>query len=340
MFINDSKKIIFIFPSKILGGHELMALEIIKNLRTKNISVAVNSNNKNLIDLLNENYQVISLPYLQPKGEIFHSFFNSYLRKKAAVFFNTIKNEFDKIILVQGDIESGSILLNTAFIEKIEVISYLPYAHSACLMKRPLAFPREFLSSILYKRNNNYITISDSAKKDILKYNNKANIEIYKNKIRNLTDIINKRKAFVLNYSNRLFKIFIIGRVSFHQKGHDTLINALAQLERSVLKKIELNVIGDGDDLHKLRHLITKLLPQINVVFHGWMSEPWVEAYKADLLVIPSRFEGVPLVMLEALELNIDVVATARDGMLDYLPKSNLFTNESELAHLIKMRVK
>ena len=46
-------------------------------------------------------------------------------------------------------------------------------------------------------------------------------------------------------------------------------------------------------------------LENIDVKFYGWMKEPWEEAYKADLILIPSRFEGVPLIMLEAINLNI-----------------------------------
>ena len=35
---------------------------------------------------------------------------------------------------------------------------------------------------------------------------------------------------------------------------------------------------------------------------------------------MPSRYEGVPLTMLEALSVGVPVIATDRDGMRDFLP--------------------
>jgi len=51
------------------------------------------------------------------------------------------------------------------------------------------------------------------------------------------------------------------------------------------------------------------------------MSERNAPLYQAlDALVIPSRYEGLPLVMLEALASGTAVLASDRDGMKDLLP--------------------
>lgn len=78
-----------------------------------------------------------------------------------------------------------------------------------------------------------------------------------------------------------------------------------------------------------------KKLPTLELYMHGWSQEPWDIAYNTDLLLIPSRFEGVPLVMLEALSLGIPILASNRDGMQEYLTADSLFDNEAELAILL-----
>ncbi len=61
---------------------------------------------------------------------------------------------------------------------------------------------------------------------------------------------------------------------------------------------------------------------------------PWTDDIESfydqiDLLAIPSRYEGVPLVLLEALARGIPVIASATDGMEEILPKSWTFDPES-----------
>ncbi|WP_146742049.1 glycosyltransferase, partial [Lonsdalea populi] len=46
---------------------------------------------------------------------------------------------------------------------------------------------------------------------------------------------------------------------------------------------------------------------------------------QADLIVIPSKFEGVPLVLIEAALLNKKIIASRIDGIKDYLNATFLF---------------
>ena len=332
---------VFIFPSKIVGGHELMTLEIIKDLKLLNVSVTVVCNIINirlrelLIDL---DVPIIDSPFDQPRFEVFHAFFNTEILNKAKKILKELNTIHSSIILAQGDIELGSIYIRAANFEKIEIISYIPYTHSSQLMGKKISFLRDILNLKLYKLNNNYITIYNDAEAKLKLFNSNANVYILRNKVRNLEVFNNKREEFFKNNKNEFMRIFVIGRLFVKHKGHDRLIKSLSLMPDNVIKKIELNIVGDGPDFKFIEKTLKQRCPTLKVIFHGWHSEPWELAYTADLLVIPSRFEGVPLVMLEALELNIDVVATARDGMLDYLPKENLFLNECELAHLIEIR--
>lgn len=338
---------IFIFPANIVGGHELMAIEIIKNIQLEVNSITIYVTPLVLEKItsyfekkITKKIEIYALPFNTIRFEFFHNVFNfSYKRRINNFISELCKNQFSRFILVQGDIETGSSYLNILNKKKISVISYIPYAHTSKTVGKRFPLFRELYARNVFSKNYHYITISNTFKKDIINRNKKSKVYVINNCVRDLFEI---KEIIRHNFSkdNQKFNIYIIGRVDYKHKGHDILLGALSLLDRDILSKICLSIIGEGKDIEDLKYRVEKNLSDIDLVLHGWLEEPWQEAYKADLLVIPSRFEGVPLVMLEALELNIDVVATARDGMLDYLPKSHLFTNESELAHLIKMRVK
>lgn len=326
-------KVLFIFPARIVGGHELMALEIIKDHLSLGgeCAVAFSSSNCKLHELLKKiEIKKINLPFLSPRAEVLHSLFNIFLLKKASIFINLHSDQYDSVVLVQGDIEIGSIYLKAGNIEKKSITSYIPYAHSASKLDKKFSIIRDFFIKRLYSYNNKYITIYEGCENDIKKMNGSADIHIIRNKVRDLAVFKKMRKDYLLNRENKIYKIFLVGRVSFNQKGHDRFVSVLSMLDSKYIDKIEINFLGDGDDLNKLKKLVNEKIPYISVVFLGWLKEPWEKAFMADMVVIPSRFEGVPLVMLEALNLNIDILASDIDGMQDYLDEKSRFSNDED----------
>lgn len=336
--------ICFFFPSKIVGGHELMAIELMKQLYDmgKEINVALLSQNKELKERIvksgiDVDYIIISMK--QPRFEFLHTLFNFYYLKKANEAILKI-NIFSRgnVVIVQGDIELGSGYVKKAYENGIDLYSYIPYAHSAKKMSKAFSFLRDCYYPRLYKKINKFITISEQFRKELLKYNNNSEVYVVENRVRCL-DEIKKRIIDSYDPTDSKYNIAIVGRVSIKQKGHDTLIMALAKLEPELLYTIRLHIVGDGKDLNRVKWLISENCSDIEVIYHGWCKEPWEKAYNADLIVIPSRFEGVPLVMLESIELDIDVLASNIDGMVDYLDSANLFDTVEDLQLKIKKRI-
>jgi len=337
------QKVLFIFPSKILGGHELMSLEIIEDLLSLNIQVDILCDPSN-IDLINNlslnNRDFYLLSFSQPHFEIINTVFNVKNKLKVKKFFSDFNLKgYCNIILCQGDIEIGSSIVSYFYNKNIEFISYIPYAHSAQIMSKKLACFRDFISLFFYKKIMKYITINNEASKKIKKLNNAAQVFIIENKVRNLDEYKFKRNLYFTSKKNdNKKKIYIIGRIFFRQKGQDLLVEALSKANIDH-RNITLNIIGSGPDEDELRMMVRRMCPNLDVIFHGWKKEPWVVAYDADYLIIPSRFEGVPLIMLEALELGINILASNRDGMKDYISKSCLFNNLDEFILLLENEV-
>nr|AIA95415.1 Glycos_transf_1 [uncultured Pectobacterium sp.] len=102
---------------------------------------------------------------------------------------------------------------------------------------------------------------------------------------------------------------------------------------------MQVDIIGTGPDLPWLKEKVSVLGLEKIFNFHGWSDEPWEMCYNNDALIIPSRFEGVPLVMLEGLCIGIDIIATNADGMRDYIDKSMLFNDQHDLSILLEKHV-
>ena len=108
----------------------------------------------------------------------------------------------------------------------------------------------------------------------------------------------------------------IVGRLSVKQKGHDVLLGALARMDPSVV----LAVAGAGHDEDRVRSLARELGLASRVTLLGPLARPEQLYGAVDALAIPSRFEGLPLVALEALSLGVPGIASAVDGLEDLWP--------------------
>jgi glycosyltransferase involved in cell wall biosynthesis len=100
--------------------------------------------------------------------------------------------------------------------------------------------------------------------------------------------------------------VVFVGRVN-HRKGLDILLRAVQRVEAAV-PNIKLLVIGPGE-IASYRELATELGVEGRVEFLGEKENPFSEMKQADLFVLPSRSEGFPNVLLEAMALGRSVLA-------------------------------
>ncbi|WP_217240333.1 glycosyltransferase [Streptomyces sp. AC555_RSS877] len=109
--------------------------------------------------------------------------------------------------------------------------------------------------------------------------------------------------------------VVCVGRLC-RQKGQDVLLTAWRAVAHRV-PGARLVLVGDGPDRDRLRARAPK-----SVLFVGAVAEtsPWYQA--ADLVVLPSRWEGMALAPLEAMACGRPVVVTDVDGARESLPFS------------------
>jgi glycosyltransferase involved in cell wall biosynthesis len=99
------------------------------------------------------------------------------------------------------------------------------------------------------------------------------------------------------------------------KKGHADLLDAVAILARE--RPITLDVVGDGELLEELRDRAVRLGLAEQVRFHGELPKEQVAAMMrdADLFVLPSLFENLPCVLIEAMASGLPCVATDVGGV-------------------------
>lgn len=107
-------------------------------------------------------------------------------------------------------------------------------------------------------------------------------------------------------------EIACVGRIYPMEKGQDLLIRLLAE-EKWRSRPVSVTFYGEGVQRHSLEQL-GKLLGLTNLRFAGHVDNPAAIWERHPLLVLPSRCEGLPLVVVEAMLAGRVVVATDAGG--------------------------
>jgi glycosyltransferase involved in cell wall biosynthesis len=107
-------------------------------------------------------------------------------------------------------------------------------------------------------------------------------------------------------------RLLSVGRI-VHQKGLDLAMHALGGLKEL---NWEWRIAGDGPEMGSLQALAQELGIEDRVKFLGWQSrQQLIENYKhANVFLFPSRHEGMPNAVLEAMASELPVVATCISG--------------------------
>jgi colanic acid/amylovoran biosynthesis glycosyltransferase len=111
------------------------------------------------------------------------------------------------------------------------------------------------------------------------------------------------------------FEILCVGRLT-QAKGQHVLIDAVDQLA-SQGRRVRLRLVGDGPDAPSLRERARRLWNPNIVVFEGAVNQDNIRALyeAADIFCLPSLAEGIPVVLMEAMAMEIPCVTTHITGI-------------------------
>ncbi|MBD1909213.1 MULTISPECIES: glycosyltransferase [unclassified Leptolyngbya] len=127
------------------------------------------------------------------------------------------------------------------------------------------------------------------------------------------------------------FHIGSIGRLD-PMKGHDVLLRAVAQVEGT-----KLVIVGDGAYRGELERLAEALGISDRVLLPGWVDQPRQYLPTFDVFVQPSRSEGFPLTVVEAMLAARPIIATRVGSVAEAIipEKTGLLIDKDDVDGLV-----
>lgn len=174
------------------------------------------------------------------------------------------------------------------------------------------------LANIVKEKSSNLdfiFALHSEQNKEIVRVHN-----IDKNRVLTSGTGYNPEMFFPLKHKEKSKKVKItyIGKIC-NSKGVPNLLNAIDKTKN--FEKVELNLIGNGSSLESDEILKSLNSRQIEINYLGVVPQDKLvfSLQTSDIFILPSFFEGLPLVVIEALACGAKVICTNLPGLDDFL---------------------
>lgn len=129
---------------------------------------------------------------------------------------------------------------------------------------------------------------------------------------------------FFENLSLPLKIVHVANIISGNIKGHQEVINVASRLKQKG-KNVELVFAGDGPDVDYYKNKATE--NGIKAIFLGFIDKEHLHELllDSDIFLFPSKSEGLPKVLIEAMAVSVPCVASNVGGIPELLPPESVF---------------
>jgi glycosyltransferase involved in cell wall biosynthesis len=121
-------------------------------------------------------------------------------------------------------------------------------------------------------------------------------------------------KDFSIECSTHL-RLLFLGRLGSH-KGSDRILHALTNLPKPVQQRVKVYMAGDGE-VDATRKLVHQLGLEAQVEVRDWIGGE--EKWRWFRFILPSRMEGLPMAMLEAMAWGKALIVSPVGGIPEYV---------------------
>ena len=191
--------------------------------------------------------------------------------------------------------------------------------------KRKYFDPRVILikltNEVLFRLSNKIISVSNEVKKIVQKKFRipDKKILVVKNGI-----VFNDKKVRIqctekaILSHKKIIKIIAVGRLTY-QKAIETLVKAANILYKNGMKNFEVIIVGEGEQRIMLEKMIREFNAEKYIRLLGIRSDVIGLLKSADIFVLPSRYEGLSVAMIEAMACGCPIIATDAPGINAYI---------------------
>ena len=169
-----------------------------------------------------------------------------------------------------------------------------------------IGFPFRCIFDHLFKHSGHVISLGGSLTKIL-----SSRIPKQRHKIRVIPNAVGERGLATVANDHRFrgpLRVLFVGRFAYN-KGIDLLLKAAGELHATPgFEELELDLVGGGPLLDFLRSRYGRP----GVRFHGFAEESvlWRLYGDCDVFVLPTLFEGMPTVVLEAMSYGMPAITT------------------------------
>lgn len=260
--------------------------------------------------------------------KILDRFPGAILRRQAVAFADVVRRERIDVVYdraFHNTLIAGHPAIQNRHIRRVSTIVSPPRDALPMVEKRFVNAKRRRLANA-YRRSAHVVAVSQAAADSAADYYGLPQNRIVV--IRNPVDIESVRRVagWAGPRSEKTeadpLQMVCVGRMT-PEKGQSDLIAAMSRLPGwwpPSLPRVSLRMIGDGPDRVRLERQWAAIVESTGgcdghtVEFCGTITPALAEIARADALVLPSHFEGLPNVVLEAFALQVPVIATASGG--------------------------
>ncbi|MBB6269805.1 glycosyltransferase involved in cell wall biosynthesis [Pedobacter cryoconitis] len=225
--------------------------------------------------------------------------------KPAGRLYHLLKSDQPDLVLISQGINFDGLVYAWQCL-KLN-IPYIIVSHKAVNFYWPQHSDRSYMKETLIKAEK-CLFVSE--------HNRKLTEEQFGIRLPNSAIVMNpvKTRGPVIPYPlvSDHYRLACIGRLFVIDKGQDILLRVLAQPKWKV-RKLSISFIGKGPDKDGLKEMAT-LLGVENISFEGYntdLKDIWANHHA---LILPSRSEGLPLTIIEAMFLGRIVITTNAGG--------------------------
>lgn len=170
----------------------------------------------------------------------------------------------------------------------------------------PLMHPNSIIGRI-----NQYQYLRTVMKCDLLVSLTKGDAACWRRYVNNVAVVVNPVTRYdddVDNIPKESGRIICVGGLET-QKRYDRMINAFA-LIADKYPQWHVDIYGDGSERQHLLNMISNFGLQNRIVLHPQTNDIYTEYKRSELFVLSSDYEGLPLVLIEAMSCGLPIVAT------------------------------
>lgn len=183
--------------------------------------------------------------------------------------------------------------------------------HFSAFPKRTLSRVELWKAQAAFRRAARVMPVSESLRRAIEAYGIQSEATVVPNVVD--TDLFPPHASRSGKGRDKQLLLVCMLRKS-EDKGIAVLVDALKRLER---RDYRLNLVGDGPARARYENMVTNAGLDDNVIFHGQKSKAEIGRMMLgmDFFVLPSLWENLPCVVIEAMSAGLPIVATNVGGI-------------------------